>query len=200
MRFFCFLFVMCIGFNFATADPTHPAKTKIKVVIDAGHGGMDSGAQSDSVLEKQIVADVSSQLKALCMNKNIEVILLRTEDKFMSLQDRVTKIKSLSPDLVISLHANYSKDRERNGVEVFVAENDFTVKSSYFGTKILESFKRKDFKTSTLRSANFFLLKNLNCPAVSIELGFLSNAEDMKYLNSEFGQKFIAKQIVSSLD
>ncbi|WP_235923563.1 N-acetylmuramoyl-L-alanine amidase family protein [Psychroflexus aurantiacus] len=191
---------MCVGFNFAAADPTNPNKTKIKVVVDAGHGGMDSGAQSDSVLEKQIVADVSSQLKALCNDNNIEVILLRTEDKFMSLEDRVSKIKALSPDLVISLHANYSENRERNGVEVFVAENDFTVKSSYFGTKILESFKRKDFKTSALRSANFFLLKNLDCPAVSIELGFLSNAEDMKYLNSEFGQKFIAKQIVSSLD
>lgn len=198
MKFFCFLVVLCVGFNFATADPTNP--TKIKVVIDAGNGGSDTGAQSNSILEKQIVADVSSQLKELCTDKNIEIILLRTGDEFMSLQDRVDKIQSLSPDLVISLHANYSKNRERNGVEVFVAENDFTMESSYFGTKILESFKRKYFKTSALQSANFFLLKNLNCPAVTIELGFLSNAEDMKYLNSEFGQKFLAQQIVSSLD
>jgi N-acetylmuramoyl-L-alanine amidase len=74
------------------------------------------------------------------------------------------------------------------------------MRSSFFGTKILESFKRKDFKTSDLKSANFFLLKNLKCPAVTVELGFLSNSEDMKYLNSEFGQKFLAKQIASSLD
>lgn len=181
-----------------SADPTNP--NKIKVVIDAGHGGIDTGAQSNSILEKQIVADVSSHLKELCSDKNIEIILLRTEDEFMSLQDRLTKIEALSPDLVISLHANYSPDRDRNGVEVFVAENEFTVKSSYFGTKILESFKRKDFKTSALQSANFFLLKNLKCPAVTVELGFLSNPEDMKYLNSEFGQKFLAKQIASSLD
>lgn len=198
MRFFCFLIVLLVGFNFAAADPTNP--NKIKVVIDAGHGGIDTGAQSNSILEKQIVADVSSQLKELCADKDIEVILLRTEDEFISLQDRVERIKALSPDLVISLHANYSSDRERNGVEVFVADNEFTMKSSYIGTKILESFKRKDFQTSDLKSANFFLLKNLNCPAVTIELGFLSNAEDMKYLNSEFGQKFLAKQIASSLD
>jgi N-acetylmuramoyl-L-alanine amidase len=198
MRLFCFLFVLCIGVNFASADPSHP--NKIRVVIDAGHGGIDTGAQSNSILEKQIVADVSSHLKELCSDKNIEVILLRTEDEFMSLQDRLAKIEALSPDLVISLHANYSPDRDRNGVEVFVAENEFTVKSSYFGTKILESFKRKDFKTSDLKSANFFLLKNLKCPAVTVELGFLSNSEDMKYLNSEFGQKFLAKQIASSLD
>lgn len=198
MRLLCFLIVLCFSFNFATADPTNP--NKIKVVIDAGHGGTDTGAQSNSILEKQIVADVSAQLKVLCIDKNIEIILLRTEDEFMSLQDRVTKIKSLAPDLVISLHANYSNDRERNGVEVFVAKNEFTVKSSYFGTKILESFKRKDFKTSALKSANFFILRNLNCPAVTVELGFLSNAEDIKYLTSEFGQKFLAKQIASSLD
>lgn len=198
MRLFCFLIVLCVSFNLATADPTNPAK--IKVVIDAGHGGKDTGAQSNSILEKQIVADVSAQLKKLCIDKNIEIILLRTEDEFMSLQDRVTKIQALSPDLVISLHANYSSDRERNGVEVFVAENEFTLKSSYFGTKILESFKRKDFKTSALQSANFFLLRNLKCPAVTIELGFLSNAEDIKYLTSDFGKKFLAKQIASSLD
>lgn len=198
MRLFCFLFVLCVGFNFATADPTHP--TKIKVVIDAGHGGKDTGAQSNSILEKQIVSDVSAQLKELCIDKNIEIILLRTDDEFMSLQERISKIKSLSPDLVISLHANYSSNRERNGVEVFVAENEFTVKSSYFGTKILESFKRKDFKTSVIQSANFYLLKHLNCPAVIVELGFLSNAEDMKYLTSEFGKKFLAMQIASSLD
>ncbi|MBZ9777913.1 N-acetylmuramoyl-L-alanine amidase [Psychroflexus sp. CAK8W] len=198
MRLVRFLFVFCVGFNFMSADPTNP--NKIKVVIDAGHGGIDTGAQSNSILEKQIVADVSSHLKELCSDKNIEIILLRTEDEFMSLQDRLTKIEALSPDLVISLHANYSPDRDRNGVEVFVAENEFTVKSSYFGTKILESFKRKDFKTSALQSANFFLLKNLKCPAVTVELGFLSNPEDMKYLNSEFGQKFLAKQIASSLD
>lgn len=198
MRLFCFLIVFCVGFNLAAADPTHP--TKIKVVIDAGHGGKDTGAQSNSILEKQIVSDVSAQLKELCIDKNIEIILLRTKDEFMSLQERISKIKSLSPDLVISLHANYSSNRERNGVEVFVAENEFTVKSSYFGTKILESFKRKDFKTSVIQSANVYLLKHLNCPAVIVELGFLSNAEDMKYLTSEFGKKFLAKQIVSSLD
>jgi N-acetylmuramoyl-L-alanine amidase len=198
MRLFCFLFVLCIGVNFASADPTTP--NKIKVVIDAGHGGKDTGAQTNSVLEKQIVADVSAQLKELCTDKNIEIILLRTEDEFMSLQERVAKIEALSPDLVISLHANYSKNRDRNGVEVYVADNEYTMRSSFFGTKILESFKRKDFKTSDLKSANFFLLKNLKCPAVTVELGFLSNSEDMKYLNSEFGQKFLAKQIVSSLN
>ena len=198
MKFFCLLLISCLSLNTVSADPTNPSK--IKVVIDAGHGGIDTGAKSNSVLEKQIVADVSSQLKELCTDKNIEIILLRTEDEFMSLQDRVKKIEALSPDLVISLHANYSNDRERNGVEVYVAENDYTMKSSYFGTKILESFKRKDFKTSALKSANFFLLKNLKCPAVTVELGFLSNSEDMKYLNSDFGQKFLAKQIASSLD
>lgn len=198
MRLVCFLFITCLTFSTVSADPTDPKK--VKVVIDAGHGDYDTGVRSNSILEKQIVADVSAQLKELCSDKNIEVILLRSSDEFMSLQERIAKIQSLSPDLVISLHASYSSDRERNGVEVFVAENEYTVKSSYFGTKILESFKRKDFKTSTLQSANFSLLKNLKCPAVTVELGFLSNAEDMKYLNSEFGQKFLAKQIASSLD
>jgi N-acetylmuramoyl-L-alanine amidase len=189
---------LCFSFSYAVTDPKNPKK--IKVVVNAGYSGKEGGAQLNSILEKQIVSDVSSQLKVLCADKNIEIILLRTEDELISLQDRVSHIKTLSPDLVISLHANYSQNRDRNSVEVFVANNDFTDRSSYFGTKILESFKKKDFQTSTLQSANFYLLNNVGCPAVNIELGFLSNAEDMKYLNSEFGQKFLAKQIVSSLN
>ena len=198
MRLLCYLIICCLGLNSASAGPTNPKK--IRVVIDARNDGNNEGARITSVVEKQIVADVSAQLKLICADKNIEVILLRTEDVYMSLEDRLLKIQSLSPDLVISLHANYSQNRERNGVEVFVADNAYTQKSSYIGTKILESFQRKDFKTSALQSANFSLLENLNCPAVAVELGFLSHPEDMRYLNSEFGQRFLAQQIAVSLE
>lgn len=192
--------ILILGFSmhFAKADPTLP--NKVRVVIDLGYSESNTDNSSNALLEQQLVADVSSQLKAFCKAKNIEIIILQPNSELMSIQDKIKKIETFSPDLVISLNATYSTDRDRNGVEVFVAKNNYTDKSSYFGNKILESFKVKDFKTTALQSANFYLLKNLNCPAVSVELGFLFHEEDMKYLNSDFGQKFLAKQIATSLD
>lgn len=196
MKVIFFAMLLCFGLNSTNADPKLPSK--IKVVIDTGlqENGLSQGLTSD--LEQQVVRDISQQLKALCVDKNIEIILFTTDNEFGS--NRIQQIEALSPDLVISLNASYSTQKDRNCVDVYVAHNDFTEKSSYFGTKILESFKQKDFKTTSLQSTNYDLLRDLNCPAISIELGLLNVAEDMLYLNSEFGKKFLAKQIVSSLN
>jgi len=197
MKVLYIILILGLSVHFVKADPTLP--NKVRVVIDPGYSEYNTDS-SNALLEQQLVADVSSQLKAFCKAKDIEIIILQPDSELMSIQDKIKKIETFSPDLVISLNATYSSDRDRNGVEVFVAKNNYTDKSSYFGNKILESFKVKDFKTTALQSADFYLLKNLNCPAVSVELGFLFHEEDMKYLNSDFGQKFLAKQIATSLD
>ncbi|MFN2262419.1 MAG: N-acetylmuramoyl-L-alanine amidase [Psychroflexus sp.] len=195
MKKFVFIFSLCLAFNFGHATDCNPEE-KLRVVIDAGHGGADD----EFVSEKQIVMDVSKQLKALVVDKNIEIILLRDTDEYISLSERVEKIKTLKPDLVISLHANYSNNEAESGVEVFVNKNDHLMKSTYYATKLLETFAQKDFKVRPIKAAGFFILENVNCPAVMLELGFMSNKEDLSYLNSDFGKKFLAKQIVASLD
>ncbi|WP_127846756.1 N-acetylmuramoyl-L-alanine amidase family protein [Psychroflexus aestuariivivens] len=199
MKKIAFIFSLCLMFSFAYAGECNPDK-KLRIVIDAGHGGADNGSGAELVTEKEIVMDVSKQLKDLAVNRNIEIILLRESDEYLSLSERVEKIKTLKPDLVISLHANYSNNEEDRGVEVFVNKNDHLMKSTYYATKLLESFAQKDFKVRPVKAAGFFILENIDCPAVMLELGFLSNKEDLSYLNSEFGKKFLAKQIVASLD
>lgn len=199
MKNFVFFFSLCLVFSFSYATDDYP-ENKLRVVIDAGHGGADGGASDEFVSEKEIVMDVSKQLKTLVTDKNIEIILLRENDEYLSLNDRVEKIKTLKPDLVISLHANYSKDEQESGVEVFVNKNAHLMKSTYYATKLLETFAQKDFKVRPIKTAGFFILENVDCPAVMLELGFMSNKEDLSYLNSDFGKKFLAKQIVASLD
>lgn len=199
MKNFVFFFSLCLVFSFSYATDDY-SENKLRVVIDAGHGGADEGSGTDLVSEKEIVMDVSKQLKTLVIDKNIEIILLRENDEYLSLSDRVEKIKALKPDLVISLHANYSKNEQDSGVEVFVNKNAHLMKSTYYATKLLETFAQKDFKVRPIKAAGFFILENVDCPAVMLELGFMSNKEDLSYLNSDFGKKFLAKQIVASLD
>lgn len=86
--------VFCLNFE--------TVKKPFKIVIDAGHGGKDTGAIINSISEKDIVYAISQKIKSLEHN-NFEFILLRDDDKFISLKDRVTKINSIQPDLVLSL-------------------------------------------------------------------------------------------------
>ncbi len=95
-------------------------KEKKVVVIDAGHGGTDLGANRNGIYEKEIVLNIAKKIKALNQNKNIEIILTRDDDSYPSLTDRTGKINELKPDYAISLHINNSikETVERSGMEV----------------------------------------------------------------------------------
>ena len=91
-----------------------------KIVIDPGHGGRDPGAIGYSdIYEKTIVLKVANKLERFLKSKNIEVVLTRTRDEFMSLRDRTKFANNEKADLFISLHCNSSRSSRASGVEVF---------------------------------------------------------------------------------
>ncbi|MCK5845685.1 MAG: N-acetylmuramoyl-L-alanine amidase, partial [Victivallales bacterium] len=79
-----------------------------RVVIDAGHGGKDSGARNDrySLLEKDLTLDVSRRLKALLENAGFEVVMTRDSDVYIPLAQRPKVANRAKADLFISLHFN----------------------------------------------------------------------------------------------
>ena len=97
-----------------------------RIVIDAGHGGKDPGAvgRSTGTKEKKIVLDVARKLKQNLENQlNVEVILTRDTDKFVSLQNRTKMANDTHSDLFISLHCNASRSKKATGIEVFFLSN-----------------------------------------------------------------------------
>lgn len=92
------------------------------IVIDAGHGGKDHGAPGydDGVAEKDIVLTLAKQI-ATKLRKEIkcEVILTRSSDEFLTLDERTTIANKKRADLFISIHANASRNRDANGVETY---------------------------------------------------------------------------------
>lgn len=174
--------------------------TKKLIVIDAGHGGLDDGARSGMHLEKEITEKIGKKIKALNKNSDIEIVLLREGDHNISLQERADKINNLKPDLVISLHTNFSTNKEMHGVETIVSEkNTFFEKSSFYAKSILDYFKKDDFVIRGVTNRDLHILRNSNCPAILIELGFLSNEKDAAILSSEVGQNSLARTILSSV-
>jgi N-acetylmuramoyl-L-alanine amidase len=90
-----------------------PSRTKPVIVIDPGHGGLDPGAQGALGLEKDIVLSVAREIRrGLAAMRRYEVILTRSSDTFVSLEDRVRLSRQHSADLFVSIHADSLEARE----------------------------------------------------------------------------------------
>lgn len=91
-----------------------------RVVIDPGHGGHDVGAVGPSGLqEKGVVLDISKKLGRRLQEHGLEVVYTRTEDEFVSLDDRTAIANDERADLFISVHANATTRRDRRGVTTY---------------------------------------------------------------------------------
>ena len=93
--------IACFAFAKSGISST---KETVKIVIDAGHGGKDSGQNIKGIKEKEVVYQITQKIKELHQNKNIELYFSRPNNEFVSLEQRVEFINTIQPDLVISLH------------------------------------------------------------------------------------------------
>jgi N-acetylmuramoyl-L-alanine amidase/beta-lactamase regulating signal transducer with metallopeptidase domain len=170
------------------------------IVIDAGHGGKDPGAKIDEELESKIVESIAKKIKALNGSEDLKIVLLRDDDSFVSLSDRVNKINQINPDLLISLHLNASKNPNEKGVNAFISsQNGFYEKSLEKANKLIENISNNNLTKGGVKNANLYIIKNSKCPAVLLEVGYLSNANDKAYITSESGKDEIAKNILKLL-
>lgn len=192
----CAVFAAMACFAFTIPGKTEPKK--LTVVIDAGHGGKDHGASFNGFTEKDIVRSVAEKVKAMNDNKEVTVYLTRNSDDFVELQQRVETINKLNPDIVLSLHVNDVKNNETAaGAEFFVSNESASYNTANKYAQELEStfIKSGLTKSRGVKTAPFFVLKKTVAPAISVQLGFLSNAADRQNLTTEDGQQRMANVI-----
>lgn len=89
------------------------------IVIDPGHGGKDPGAVSKKTREKAVVLQIAKKLSAQLKKSGAEVHLTRSGDRFLELEDRNRLANQKKCDLFLSLHANSSKNRQAEGIEIY---------------------------------------------------------------------------------
>lgn len=163
--------------------------TKKVIIIDPGHGGIDSGAiGAFGVLEKDVVLDIALEIFRLnktVFNERFDIYLTRYTDTLISLSGRSQLAKSLQADLFISLHCNASETSSK-GMEVYVlaSDNSNTKKSIALGLSILnESTQKLGFKKRGVKFGNFQVLRETTdfCPAILIEMGFVTNPDEADY-------------------
>jgi N-acetylmuramoyl-L-alanine amidase len=176
-----------------------PLDKKI-IVIDAGHGGNDFGATLNGLQEKTIVETIAKKIKSQNKNENLEIVLLREGDHEMELKERVSIINNLNPNLVISLHVNSSENFSKNGVQAYISSNvKFHEQSKTNAEVVVDKVAGDYFSKGEVKEASYYILKNSNCPAITLEVGYLSNINDRTYITSEKGQTEIAAKILEAV-
>ncbi len=174
------------------------------VVLDAGHGGHDSGATHNGTKEKDLNHKILYTLMKNYFSSNApdtKVYWTRTTDTFITLANRAAFANKVGADIFISLHMNSASSASANGTEVYYSVNNNA--SSFSGIKsstIATLFKNNlvsglGTKSRGVKTAGYYVIKHNTVPAVLIELGFISGSSDYsKLTNASFQQK--AAQII----
>ncbi|MCQ4138535.1 N-acetylmuramoyl-L-alanine amidase [Chryseobacterium sp. EO14] len=174
---------------FSTAFLSFTPVDKKLIIVDAGHGGNDMGANRYGIYEKDIVLNIGKEIQKFNNSQDqYEVILTRDNDTYSQLSDRTTLINKLSPEMVISLHVNSSPKSEstEQGTELYTQNTE--------GSKKLADRISKKFNTLKIEEKNLHILRESKAPTVLMELGYINNTKDREYLTSEKGQKEIAQK------
>lgn len=164
----------------------------MKIMLDPGHGGHDSGAVGQgNMKESDVVLGVAQQLAALLTWKGHEVQLTRWDNTFRELQQRCDIARDFNSGVFISLHCNAADSPDASGFEVWTdPEPD---EADELAGRIWYSFRstfpdmkgRADFSDGDPdKESKFYVLVHTHCPAVLVELAFISNREDADRLRS----------------
>lgn len=181
---------------------------KLIIVIDPGHGGIDTGAIGlNGVAEKNIVLSIATKLDSLntkFYKDHFEIYLTRYRDTLISLRDRTRLAKRLKAAAFISFHCNQAANKRARGTEVYVDEKQklYTQSSIQLASFIQgELHDMLGFKSRGVKPANFLVLKGTtnSCPSVLLELGFLSAIEEAQYLTNEEKHNGIALAILEAI-
>ncbi|WP_396633422.1 N-acetylmuramoyl-L-alanine amidase [Maribacter sp. R86514] len=184
VSFVFLLLKMCIIFGQETS-------VQKQILIDVGHGGKDSGAIGiNRIQEKDVVLNIANAILKLnnSLDKPLDIYLTRYSDTLISLSDRTKLAKALNADLFVSLHCNHSDNPNARGVEVYVADKQskYIDDSTWFAFQLQEVFKKElGFESRGVKFAKFQVLRETvdYCPAVLLELGFLSSDDEAKYFS-----------------
>ncbi len=175
-----------------------PVKPKALVVIDAGHGGHDPGAMTGGLHEKDINLAVALKVADFLEQRGIGVILTRQQDQFIELEERANIANRRNADLFVSIHSDSNPDRSRRGFTVFVARGASS-EAYHAANCIGQAMASTGSDSHGTREAEYKVLMNTSGPAVLVEIGYLSNAQDIARLRDSGWQNRLAQAIASGI-
>lgn len=171
---------------------------KMKVAVDAGHGGNNPGATgiTTKIVEKNYTLLIAKALETELIDENASVFMTRTTDVSLSMTERIKLVEEQEPDFLISIHLNSSVRDSIKGVSTYYRHYGFKP-LSVFILKRLTDTGLAEF--GNIGNFNFSLNGPTEYPNCLVEVAFLSNQEDEKLILDPSFHKTVAKGIVDGI-
>lgn len=155
------------------------------VILDPGHGAHDRGAAIGYVYEKHLALDTARRVEQLLKQQGLKVIMSRSRDVFIPLQDRSALGNSRRGAIFVSIHYNYNRGGSGAGVETYHHFSNSYMLAAYIQAYLVQ---RSGMSNRGVKSANFHVIRaTTKNPAVLVECGFVSNStERSRMMTGEF--------------
>jgi N-acetylmuramoyl-L-alanine amidase len=198
--------------SYAFASDRDPLLPNADVIIDVGHGGIDSGTLYGKYQEKDLNLAISKKTYKLLRKKGYRVIINRTEDYALSednkwyfgsrhrkdLAQRSGIANTINPKMMLSMHINWSGKSYRRGPLVIYQNQSESILLAHILQESLNRFY--GMEEQPVLGKKYYVLRNTKCPAVIVELGFISNKSDRKLLNNSHHQTKLAEAITQAIE
>jgi N-acetylmuramoyl-L-alanine amidase len=180
-----------------TPGVKNTTKTFTTVVVDAGHGGKDSGAYRRSgPPEKMVTLDVAQRLERRLRESQIKTVMTRDSDVFIPLNDRVAMENTQKNAIFVSIHFNDSRKRKTHGFETYYHSGASFDLANRIQQKLMTI---PNSANGGIHTANFRVLRLASCPAVLVECGYLSNRSEGNQARDSEYRELLADRIAEAI-
>jgi N-acetylmuramoyl-L-alanine amidase len=182
-----------------------PSEQAFVILVDPGHGGKDAGYVSDEkgLIEKDLTLNFIQRLIEVSRAyPDIKVISTRNGDEFLDLKERVAISKAEKANLFISIHMDAHNEATKQGMSLMIDENSKYKSESLALAETIISQLNSDASVnlqSDITDFDSYVLQNVDCPAIMLNLGFLSSGADADFINADDNIDALCKELIEAL-
>lgn len=204
----------------AAQDPVREALKTLLVVVDPGHGGQDGGTAGNGVQEKHATLDLARRVESQLRQRGIRVRMTREADTYVELDERSGLAGRLGAAALVSIHLNASTATEVAGVETYFSSRRGAPEGSWLrrnvalsgsgdagdrrGELLAEMIQRRVCEATgaedrEVRDSRLYVVMRAACPAVLVECGYLTNAEEARRLKKDSYKDQLAAAVADAV-
>lgn len=171
----------------------------LKIVLDAGHGGSDSGALSTdgTIMEKDLTLQTVLTIGQTLSDAGVQVSYTRQEDQYLALADITAISLEAEPDLFLSIHYdNYNVSNGNQGFTVYYYYPSYETIATTIADQLVSHV---ELVSNGSRFGNYFVIREQYVPAILIELGYLNSDHDLQVITSDGYAEQVASGLLAAL-
>ena len=211
------IFLMQLKNASATHEKQTISENTVTVVLDAGHGGEDGGAVGkNGIYEKDLNLSLTKKIGDSLKDRGIDIKYTRTEDillydknadfknkkKALDLAERVKIAQSTENCIFVSIHMNSFSETKYSGLQVYYSKNNTLSRelATSVQTAVKNNLQPQNTRKAAMATSRIYILDRLSCPAILIECGFISNADECRLLCTDVYQNELSKIISQEIE